>query len=251
MKLTYLIIGFFWLMSTSAYGQKNFFSMFDIPYFKRYAHPNFSHTSFHGGLGIGVYSGDLSLPTSGSQQGGFMNPQLNIGVGHQLTHYVAVRAEAAWFRLKAKPIEGQWYDTGFKGSNLEAYVGIEHRLFPKYHFESIYNGFDPYVFVGIGMMRYSTKPTGTITQFSSNAKGSTRIIPLGLGFNYHIRGNLWVSLEGGARFVASDLIDNASAEDDPTPKNDRYFIYRLKVNYQPKKDFFYPHFLKRKRLRRR
>ncbi len=245
------LIGLFCLCFLESHSQNNsFFPPLDIPYFKLYTHPKFSHTTFHGGLGLGIYSGDLAKPTSASQQGGFMNPQLNIGIGRQITHYVALRAEAAWFRLRAEPVEGQWYDTGFKGSNFEGYITLVHRLFPKYYFESVYRGFDPYVFLGIGMMQYSTKPTGELnTPTAINGKGSTRIIPLGMGFNYHWRGNLWVSIEGGARFAASDLLDNASVSEDPTPKNDRYFIYRIKVNYQPEKRFFYPHFLKRKKVR--
>ncbi len=232
-------------------GQKGVFPPFDIPYFSLYAHPKFSRTMWHTGVGVGIYSGDLAAPFHVGRQGGFLNPQLNAGIAYQLTHFVAFRAEGAWFRLRATPGEGLWGGTGFKGNYWEASVSLVHRIFPKYYFESIYRGFDPYVFVGIGLMRYSTKPIGTLTEESGRAQGTSRVIPLGVGFNYQLRGNIWLSLEAGYRLTQTDLLDNASVAEDPNPKNDGYYLYRIVLTVQPRKHFWYPHFLKRMRLRRR
>ncbi|QRR04285.1 outer membrane beta-barrel protein [Dyadobacter sandarakinus] len=91
----------------------------------------------------------------------------------------------------------------------------------------------PYVFGGIGLMKFSPSPQ------TASYKTSSLVLPYGVGIKYQVKRPWNIGLELGARKTFSDYLDNLGGEPvnndklqqgDPSLK-DSYLFLRLSVSY--------------------
>jgi hypothetical protein len=211
----------------------------DPPYLEFYRRASYTNFSFTVGLGLTAYSGELSNPFHFRRQRYHMNPHGSVAAQYRLTNYISARAEGGLFRLYSRAAEGQWDNKAFRGHNAEYYLAIVHDLFPKSEVEFHARRWNPYVFLGIGMLNYNpTNPETRESYRTQNADGEwtyptmARIIPMGIGINYYPHDHISIGFEAGFRPTNTPYLDDTVAENDPNPRNDRYFIYGFRLTKQ-------------------
>ncbi|MBL6444779.1 outer membrane beta-barrel protein [Fulvivirga sp. 29W222] len=183
------------------------------------------------GTGTSTYFGDLKDP------GEYMDakPSLNIGLQHFLTPRISARTEITWFQLRGDDSdaneEGRVVrNLSFRSDNFELnIVGIINALpnGTKFYQRPQFN---PYGFVGIGLLYFNPKAqvpstdwNGTELQkageyialqpLQTEGVDYSRIgivIPFGAGIKYKANPFINISLEGGYRLTFTDYLDDVS-----------------------------------------
>lgn len=218
----------------------------------------------YAGLGFSTYYGDLCE--------GFecMKPRLNIGIGalYRLPYFyerINIKTELNWFRLYAKDFY-EVRNLTFRSNNVELYTSAMISLFPyEKHFRRR-TLFDPYVFIGVGLVYYAPQAYldgkwVNLRPLQTEGKSYSAIspmIPYGIGTRINLGVNWNLLAEAGYRWTFTDYMDDVSGPNyiDPsklssqqsaeasyrstTPglktrgnpnKNDGYFMFNARLTY--------------------
>jgi Outer membrane protein beta-barrel domain len=224
-----LVIGFVLLFSVEAMSQQKFGNPSSrvrsrhIKGFNRIEH--YELLTVYAGIGLSTYFGDLCEGLE------CMKPRLNFGVGalYRLPYWderIHIKTEVNWFRLYGKdyyPIR----NLTFRSNNLEFYTSAMISLFPyEKHFRRR-RLFDPYAFVGIGLVYYNPqayidgkwvnlRPLQTEgVSYSSVAP----IVPYGVGIRVNLDVNWNLLVEGGYRWTSTDYLDDVSGPNYKDPNS--------------------------------
>ncbi|MEM1136482.1 MAG: DUF6089 family protein [Bacteroidota bacterium] len=218
------------------------------PYFKKYTNPLLSPFSYHFGLGITGYKGDLSTPPDFVRQKNHLTPFISLGIQYRLTHYVSLRFEASGFQLYSEPTDERKNLIGFQSLNTEAHISVIHEFVAKSSVESYAKKLSPYIWGGIGGIFFNPKSldddSNMLNSADTTVSNFSLVFPLGVGINYYLNERINIALEGGARLTQTTLLDgNISEESNNT--YDRYFFLGAKVIVQLKTRYKYKRYLKR------
>ena len=219
------------------------------PYFKKYAHPLLSPFSFHFGVGLTAYAGDLGTPPDFANQKNHLTPLLNLGISYRLTHYISLRAELSGFQLYAQPSQDANELTGFKSLNAEGSFVLVHEFIPKSSIESYSSTFSPYLFGGVGYTIFQPKSidddSDMLAVQDTTVSNMAMVIPAGLGVKYYLNESVNIELEGGVRFARTDVLDG-NVGIDKNERDDMYFFLGARVTVQFLTKYRYRRHLKRK-----
>ncbi len=172
--------------------------------------------TIYGGLGFATYYGDLCEGYD------CMTPKLNFGIGalYRLPYYyerINIKTELNYFRLYGKDSHPERNLT-FRSNNVELYTSAMISIFPyEKHFRRR-TFFDPYVFVGVGLVYYApqAKVNGewvSLRPLQTEGKSYSPIapmVPYGAGFRLNFDANWNVLVEGGYRWTFTDYLDDVS-----------------------------------------
>ncbi|ELR70623.1 hypothetical protein C900_03604 [Fulvivirga imtechensis AK7] len=183
------------------------------------------------GTGTSTYFGDLKDP------GDYMDakPNLNIGLQYFFHSRIAGRAELHWFRLQGDDSDSELTgktrrNLSFRSDNFELdLIGIVN-AFPQGARFYQRPQFNPYGFIGIGLLYFN--PKGQVPQTDWNedplpdagdyiALQPLRtegvdynrlaiVIPFGIGVKYKANPFINIGLEGGYRLTFTDYLDDVS-----------------------------------------
>lgn len=215
-----LIIGLLLLFSVETSAQQRYGNPASrtrsrhIKGFNRIEH--YELLTIYGGIGFATYYGDLCE--------GFncMKPRLNVGIGalYRLPYFyerINIKTELSYFRLYAKDTYPERNLT-FRSNNVELYTSAMISLFPyEKHFRRR-TLFDPYLFIGIGLVYYSPQAylNGKWTNLrplETEGKHYSPIapmVPYGAGIRVNLDVNWNFLLEGGYRWTFTDYLDDVS-----------------------------------------
>jgi len=168
---------------------------------------------FGGGLGVMNYSGDLvrgfSASTSSVAGTGFYRMNFS--------EIFTIRLGLTIGNLKGSetPIDPFAVERNhsFSSSLIEASSVFEYH-FLDFKTENSKVNFSPYIFGGVGVIRYSAPTDEEIGRFQFS-------LPLGAGFKYLIQKKYTIGIEFGARKMFFDYLDGIS-DGDITNKNYQY-----------------------------
>lgn len=218
------------------------------PYFKKYAHPLLSPFSYHIGVGITAYAGDLSTPPDFANQKNHLTPLLNLGISYRLTHFISLRAELSGFQLYSQPKENSNLFTGFKSLNAEGSLVLVHEFIPKSSIESYSSTFSPYLFGGVGYTLFNPRSIeddrDLLAVNDTTVSNMALVIPAGVGIKYYLHESINIELEGGVRFARTDVLDGNVGLDN-NRRDDMYFFFGARVNVQFMTKYRYRRHLKR------
>lgn len=183
------------------------------------------------GTGTSTYFGDLKDP------GEYMDakPSLNVGMQYFFNPRISARAEVTWFRLLGDDndanAEGRVVrNLSFRSDNFEFnVVGIINALPNGARFYQRPQ-FNPYGFVGIGLLYFNPKGQVPTTDWNGdelqkagdyialqplqtegvNYSRLAIVIPFGAGIKYKASPFINIALEGGYRLTFTDYLDDVS-----------------------------------------
>jgi Domain of unknown function (DUF6089) len=210
-----------------------FSQSFNSDKFQRFAEHNIE---LGGAVGIMMYQGDLvgeflDIRTARPSFGGFARYVVSSKFsmrGSIFTGYIVgddanypnktERAFSVSTRVNEAHLVGEWYPWGksmFDGRDI---------------FEKM---FSPYVMLGFNLALADPQPKykntflpkeqGSQTSFSGAIGGA--------GTYYHLNDRLSIGVEGGLRYVFSDMLDGFSVRTNPK-NNDTYFIGNMNIAYR-------------------
>lgn len=214
--------------------------------FNQYAHPNFSSTSITVGVGLSAYAGDISNFSDVSKQHYHLNPNLHLGIQSRLSDYISFRLEAGYFKLYSESVLQQTESYSFRSHNFDIEAAFQLDLVPKTYLDSRYRKVSPYVFGGIGMVRYNPVNDVDNTSMTESSERTSLIFPVGFGITFLKSDALSLGVEFSNKFTLTDKLDGI-INDGSTPINDKYLLYGLKANINLPNQFKYHRYLKRMR----
>lgn len=244
------------------YGSPNRTRSRHIKGFKKVKH--YELLTIYGGIGFSTYYGDLCEGMECMK----LRPQFGIGALYRLPYFyerINIKTELNYFRLFAKDYH-EVRNLSFRSNNIELYTSAMISLFPyEKHFRRR-STFDPYLFLGVGLVYYAPQAelNGTwynLRPLQTEGKKYTPVspmIPYGVGVRMNLSVNWNVLAEAGYRWTFTDYLDDVSGPgyQDPNSfsdpiakdlsyratrtgirtrgnpdKNDGYFIFTARVTY--------------------
>jgi hypothetical protein len=230
--------------------------------FKKVKH--YELLTIYGGLGFSTYYGDLCEGLDCMK----LRPQFGIGALYRLPYFherMHVKSELNYFRLYAEDYHPR-RNLSFRSNNVELYTSAMISLFPYEKHRSRRTKFDPYLFVGVGLVYYApqAKLNGSwygLRKLETEGKKYSPIapmIPYGIGTRVNVGINWNAMFEAGYRWTFTDYLDDVSGAgykdvnsfSDPVAKqlsyrsaesglrtrgnpnkNDGYFIFTARLTY--------------------
>jgi Domain of unknown function (DUF6089) len=215
-----------------------------FPYFlfsQSFSVDKFQHFAEHnielgGAVGIMMYQGDLvgeflDIKTARPCFGGFaryvvstkFSMRGSIFTGHIVgddANYITKqsRGYSVTTRLNELHLVGEWYPWGksmFDGRDI---------------FEKVVS---PYVMAGFNLALADPQPKYNNVFLPKEQAAATSFAGgiAGVGAYYHLNDRLSIGVEGGLRYVFSDMLDGFSARTNPT-NNDTYFVGNMNIAYR-------------------
>jgi len=230
--------------------------------FKKIKH--YELLTVYGGLGFSTYYGDLCEGMDCMK----LRPQFGIGALYRLPYFyerVHIKTELNYFRLAATDYH-EVRNLSFRSNNIELYTSAMISLFPyEKHFKRR-SKFDPYLFLGLGLVYHSAQAelNGTwynLRPLQTEGKSYSPIspmIPYGIGTRFNMSVNWNAMFEAGYRWTFTDYMDDVSGAgykdpnsfSDPVAKdlsyrgtrtglktrgnpnkNDGYFVFTARLTY--------------------
>lgn len=220
-------------------------------YFKAYTRPSFSNWAYDVGVGLSMYSGDLSTASEFGLQNNGLNPSISVNGYYHVTEYVSLRLGAGYFKLGSTTNDVFWKEKAFTSRNAEVFGALVHEFLPKGNVPYQDYLLHPYVFGGAGLVFFEPRDPDTKErlrpQGNNDGKSygkSALMFPLGVGFNTYIFDNISAGFEASYRMCQTDFLDDASNPKFSLKGNDAYYQYRLKVNVQLTSFFKYKSYLR-------
>lgn len=190
-----------------------------------------------GSMGIIMYQGDLvgevlDVKTARPCFSGFMRYVVtskfsmrgSIGTGYIVgddANYIKRRERgySIQVRLNEGHLAGEWYPWG-----RSMFSGNE--MFQKVISPYLYGGFN------LAFADPQPKRNGVILPKETNATTSFSGTLAGIGAYYHMNNDrLAIGIEGGLRYVFSDMLDGFSTRGNPN-NNDTYFVGNMNISYR-------------------
>jgi hypothetical protein len=218
-KKLLLVLGLLLFFCAGSYAQQRYGSANrtrsrHVKGFKRVKH--YELLTIYGGIGFATYYGDLCEGMECMK----LRPQFGIGALYRLPYFyerVNIKTELNYFRLYAK----DFYDVrnlSFRSNNIELYTSAMISLFPyEKHFRRR-SKFDPYLFLGIGLVYYN--PQGELNgswynlrPLQTEGKRYSPIapmVPYGGGVRINLDANWNIMAEAGYRWTFTDYLDDVS-----------------------------------------
>ena len=230
--------------------------------FKKVKH--YELLTIYGGLGFATYYGDLCEGIDCMK----LRPQLGVGALYRLKYAgerIHIKSELNYFRLYATDYHPR-RNLSFRSNNLELYTSAMISLFPYEKHKSRRTKFDPYLFIGVGLVYYvpQAQLNGSwynLRKLETEGKHYAPIapmIPYGFGTRVNMGTNWNAMFEAGYRWTFTDYLDDVSGAgykdlnsfDNSTAKqlsyrssesglrtrgnpnkNDGYFIFTARLTY--------------------
>jgi hypothetical protein len=189
------------------------------------------------GAGVGAmnYKGDISPDFHPS----FARLGANVSFRYNLTKMITFKSSILVGSIYGddtqvsdsfNQLRGQTFKTGINEFSLTT----EYNFFD-YRYNRYHKDWTPYVFAGLGAMKFSPRDTPV-----SDYKTLQMVIPFGVGIKYNISGPWNLNLEFGTRKTFTDYLDNLGGDNAALPKNlqndyssgDMYYYTSLSLTYQ-------------------
>jgi opacity protein-like surface antigen len=217
-------------------------------YLEGYAHPQKSNVFTAIGVGFSGFDGTLAIISDNDNQNRYLNPQISLDAGYQLTNYIAVIGRANYIRLNVtSDREG---DRAVSANNYEGMVILRHYLFSQKQYDEYLRKFNYYGFGGIGALYFNPKDAETSEAFAETESFDqwTTTVPVGIGTEYHLSNFFSMALEASYHFTGSDFIDGKEGPNiNGNDRNDRFALFNARVTYRlPRRNYKYNDFLKLK-----
>lgn len=266
-KLLFLALCLILFWDTDSFAQQKYASANrtrsrHITGMKRIKH--YELLTIYGGIGFSTYYGDLCEGMDCMK----LRPQFGIGALYRLPYWyerINVKTELNYFRLYAEDYHER-RNLSFRSNNVELYTSAMISLFPyEKHFKRR-STFDPYIFIGVGLVYYAPQANlnGTwynLRKLQTEGKSYSPIspmIPYGIGTRVNLDVNWNLMFEAGYRWTFTDYMDDVSGPDYKDPnsfsdpiaqqlsyrspetglktrgnpnKNDGYFVFTARVTY--------------------
>ncbi|BDC97877.1 hypothetical protein [Persicobacter psychrovividus] len=222
----------------------------------RAASKGFSHhTNLRSKWSFGASVGSTTLNTDAlklADSKSYFNPLVGIGIHYQINNYWSASAHLNFFSQTfdggSLPMYKDSVSLAFSSRNIEYYAVIRRKILTSLNYLKATQYWDIDLFVGLGNVMFihedyssssirndgfvinnATSPsTDNISMISHAQLGI--IVPVGLGFNYHISDKFTVNIEGAYRFSTSDFLDGIKVEGQA---KDGYFYSSIGVVYRP------------------
>ncbi|WP_026994440.1 type IX secretion system protein PorG [Flectobacillus major] len=188
-----------------------------------------------GGLGAMNYKGDISpdLHPSFAKLGG------HILFRYNLKNDVSFRASALIGSIYGDDKEVSDPFNQLRGKTFQTTINelslVTEYNFLNYKYNRYHKDWSPYVFGGIGFMKFSPRDNPV-----SDYKQNQIVLPFGVGIKYNVRGPWDINLEFGTRKTFTDYLDNLGGDDPDLPKNlqndysknDMYYYTSISITYK-------------------
>ena len=191
----------------------------------------------------------------------YLNPSGNIGFSYRIIDHLSIKAEINALSLSAeRKDEIKNTIRTFKSFNIDYAMMGTLDLFSMRRIDGLFHKWNLQLFGGVGQVIFfpnNNKPgdnkmgeiiqdTTSITTVFTNI---ALIFPIGMGVQYYIDKNHFISLEGNYRFARTDFLD--AVKDSSDPANDAYFTFQFKytviIDPDPSRSMRYEDYLRRKK----
>lgn len=200
-------------------------------------------TQFYGDIG-GFSKGDNLL---GLKDLSFRQTRFNLTTSfkYRIIDVVSVRLNLALGGFRATDVRGSNESRGFEVVT----TFFEPTLLGEYYFvknksensflslkdsrrgiSALIPALDIYAFTGFGGLSYKVKPNDKLAPRVTETKGSTPVIPIGVGLNLFYSTNISLGMEVGARYTFSDNIDGYTSI--YSKSNDVYHFLNFTLTYK-------------------
>jgi hypothetical protein len=235
-------------LTVHSHGQELFKENIES-YSKLYKRPWLTPVTIEYQMGGAYYTGDLTGSLSIGAQNYLLNPAFSLAVSYRLTDYISIRAQGSYFRLRATANQPAWDSAAFRSNNLEGTVMIVHDLYSKRTTEAFETRLNPYLGVGIGMLRFEPRDPVTKERLRPLREkygyptygNTTLVIPICFGVQYTLFEDTWVGLEATYHFTTTDYLDNAAPFSGSA--KDGYYLFGVRAGVQLYGFFNYRNYL--------
>lgn len=192
------------------------------------------------GVGTMLYKGDISPSFNPifSQFGGQFFFRYN------LSNSVTFRAGALLGSISADDTKvddpfNQARGYSFRTRIDELNLLTEYNFF-NYKYNRYHKDWSPYVFGGVGFMKFSPKTDPAPSQALAPYNTNQVVFPYGAGIKYHLKGPWNLNLEFGSRYTLTDYLDNygkdnpgaTKLEQSDYTRNDIYYFVSVGLTYK-------------------